>query len=130
VVKVWNRMLLDGLMDAVPELEKASPEKRLRVLRSIDKADRLGLKGIQELLDKGRTDESGDFTRGAELPVSANNFITSSTTTTTILYTFDRLIPRHEIEAVKQSEQPPFDADTYRKKLRHYLQDRPIPLAC
>src|SRR5208283_1029448 len=37
VVKVWNRKLLDGIMDAVPELENASPERRLTVLRSIDK---------------------------------------------------------------------------------------------
>src|SRR4030088_2351254 len=48
VVKVWNRKLLDGLMDAVPELQEASPEERLRVLRSIDKFDRLGMKGVQQ----------------------------------------------------------------------------------
>src|SRR4030088_2644153 len=48
VVKVNNRKLLDGLMDAVPELQEASPEERLRVLRSIDKFDRLGMKGVQQ----------------------------------------------------------------------------------
>src|SRR5208283_4312174 len=37
VVRVNNRKLLDGIMDAVPELENASPERRLTVLRSIDK---------------------------------------------------------------------------------------------
>src|SRR4030088_938614 len=48
VVKVNNRKVLDGLMDAVPELQEASPEERLRVLRSIDKFDRLGMKGVQQ----------------------------------------------------------------------------------
>src|SRR3982074_508038 len=89
VVKVWNRKLLDGLMDAVPELQKASPEERLRVLRSIDKFDRLGMKGVQQLLGSGRKDESGAFTAGANLPIGANNFITSSVTTATIIYSFD-----------------------------------------
>jgi histidyl-tRNA synthetase len=119
-------------MDAVPELEKASPDKRLRVLRSIDKRDRLGMKGVQELLDEGRRDESGDFTIGAKLPADANNFITSSTTTNTALYSFDtfnKLIPRSEIEKAEKSEPPPFDFDAYRKKLRDYLRGRPIPAA-
>ncbi len=39
----------------------------LRVLRSMDKLDRLGLDGVRELLQKGRKDESGDFTPGAQL---------------------------------------------------------------
>src|ERR1700744_1869770 len=39
VVKVNNRKLLEGLMNAVPELKTASAEKRLTVLRSIDKLD-------------------------------------------------------------------------------------------
>jgi histidyl-tRNA synthetase len=73
VIKVWSRKPLDGIMDVanVPEA------KRLTVLRAIDKYDRLEMEGMQRLLDKGRTDESGDFTKGAELPVAANNFITS-----------------------------------------------------
>jgi histidyl-tRNA synthetase len=129
VVKVWNRKLLDGLMDAVPELEKASPEERLRVLRSIDKFDRLGMKGVQQLLGPGRRDESGDFTEGAKLPVDANNFITSSTTTTTVVYTFDKLIPSSVIEQAEKSERPPFDFDAYRKRLRDYLRGRDLPAA-
>jgi histidyl-tRNA synthetase len=132
VVRVWNRKLLDGLMDAVPELEKASPERRLRVLRSIDKRDRFGMKGVQELLGAGRKDESGDFTRGAELPIIANNFITSSVIATTTVYSVissDRLIPPSEIEAMEKGEKPEFDFDAYRKKLRDYLGERPIPVA-
>jgi histidyl-tRNA synthetase len=42
-------------------------EQRLRVLRAIDKYDRLGWSGVSALLGSGRKDESGDFTRGAAL---------------------------------------------------------------
>ncbi|HMT14340.1 MAG TPA: HisS family protein, partial [Aestuariivirga sp.] len=46
-------------------------ERRLTVLRAMDKLDRLGIDGVKLLLGKGRKDESGDFTRGAELSDSA-----------------------------------------------------------
>ncbi|MGA2128975.1 MAG: ATP phosphoribosyltransferase regulatory subunit, partial [Xanthobacteraceae bacterium] len=42
-------------------------EKRLTVLRAIDKLDRLGVEGVIALLGQGRKDESGDFTKGANL---------------------------------------------------------------
>jgi histidyl-tRNA synthetase len=63
VVKVNNRKLLDGAMDAtrVPE------GKRLTVLRALDKYDRLGQAGVRALLGKERRDESGDVTQGADL---------------------------------------------------------------
>jgi histidyl-tRNA synthetase len=63
VVKVNNRKILDGAMDAL----QISPEKRLTTMRAIDKLDRLGVDGVTMLLGKGRKDESGDFTKGAEL---------------------------------------------------------------
>ncbi|MET0707631.1 MAG: ATP phosphoribosyltransferase regulatory subunit, partial [Tardiphaga sp.] len=40
---------------------------RLIVLRAFDKLDRLGMDGLRLLLGSGRKDESGDFTKGAEL---------------------------------------------------------------
>jgi histidyl-tRNA synthetase len=63
VVKVNNRKVLDGVLDAV----KVLPEKRLATMRAIDKLDRLGIDGVRMLLGKGRKDESGDYTKGAEL---------------------------------------------------------------
>jgi histidyl-tRNA synthetase len=42
-------------------------DKRLTTMRAIDKLDRLGIDGVRMLLGKGRKDESGDFTKGAEL---------------------------------------------------------------
>ena len=63
VVKVNSRKVLDGVLDAAD----VSPVKRLTVLRAIDKLDRLGIEGVQALLGRGRRDDSGDFTKGAEL---------------------------------------------------------------
>ncbi|HEY7231600.1 MAG TPA: histidine--tRNA ligase [Pseudolabrys sp.] len=63
VVKVNNRKVLDGTMDAL----QISVEKRLTTMRAVDKLDRLGIDGVKMLLGKGRKDESGDFTKGAEL---------------------------------------------------------------
>jgi histidyl-tRNA synthetase len=63
VIRVNSRKVLDGVMDAA----EISQDKRLTVLRAIDKYDRLGIEGVRQLLGKGRKDESGDFTPGAEL---------------------------------------------------------------
>jgi histidyl-tRNA synthetase len=63
VVKVNNRKILDGAMDAL----QIPPDRRLTTMRAIDKLDRLGADGVRMLLGKGRKDESGDFTKGAEL---------------------------------------------------------------
>src|SRR5690242_15311275 len=57
VIKVNNRKVLDGVMDAAG----VKPEQRLTVLRAIDKLDRLGNDAVRALLGKGRKDESGDF---------------------------------------------------------------------
>jgi histidyl-tRNA synthetase len=71
VVKVNNRKVLDGILEAA-HLPKDSGDaliesKRMVVLRTIDKHDRLGDSGVMELLTDGRTDESGDRTNGAGL---------------------------------------------------------------
>jgi histidyl-tRNA synthetase len=63
VVKVNNRKVLDGAMDVL----QIPAEKRLTTMRAVDKLDRLGIDGVRMLLGKGRKDESGDFTKGAEL---------------------------------------------------------------
>jgi histidyl-tRNA synthetase len=64
VVKVNNRKVLDGVREA---LGIADDGKWLTVMRAIDKLDRLGISGVQQLLGEGRKDESGDFTKGAGL---------------------------------------------------------------
>jgi histidyl-tRNA synthetase len=64
VIKVNSRKILDGLMESI-KLE--DPNRRLQVLRAVDKLDRLGVAGVRELLGEGRKDESGDVTKGARL---------------------------------------------------------------
>jgi histidyl-tRNA synthetase len=67
VVKVNNRKVLDGLLETIKLTGPANELKRLTVLRAMDKFDRLGRVGVQQLLGEGRKDESGDFTKGAGL---------------------------------------------------------------
>ena len=64
LVRVNDRRLLDGVLES---LGAASSANRMRVLRAIDKLDRLGRAGVELLLGAGRKDESGDFTEGAGL---------------------------------------------------------------
>src|ERR1700722_15170441 len=67
VIKVNNRKVLDGVMEAIGLGGEANVGRRLTVMRAIDKLDRLGLEGVRLLLGSGRKDESGDFTKGAGL---------------------------------------------------------------
>src|SRR5437764_12729972 len=62
VIKVNNRKVLDGVMEAVGLSGPDNVGRRLTVLRAIDKLDRLGIEGVEQLLGAGRKDESGDFT--------------------------------------------------------------------
>jgi histidyl-tRNA synthetase len=71
VVKVNNRKVLDGVLEAIGLGGEANAGKRLTVLRAIDKLDRLGVGGVCQLLGEGRKDESGDFTKGAGLTKNA-----------------------------------------------------------
>jgi histidyl-tRNA synthetase len=56
--------VLDGVMEAIGVTDA---NQKLAVLRAIDKLDKFGVEGVSLLLGKGRTDESGDFTKGAGL---------------------------------------------------------------
>jgi histidyl-tRNA synthetase len=67
IIKVNNRKVLDGVMEAAKLGGEANAGTRLTVLRAIDKLDRLGAESVRALLGAGRKDESGDFTKGAGL---------------------------------------------------------------
>ncbi|MBV1700963.1 MAG: histidine--tRNA ligase [Hyphomicrobiales bacterium] len=67
VIKVNNRKVLDGVLEAADLGGDDKAATRLIVLRAIDKLDRLGLPGVRQLLGAGRKDDSGDFTKGAGL---------------------------------------------------------------
>jgi histidyl-tRNA synthetase len=66
VIKFNSRKILDGVLDAA-EVEQS---RRGTVLRALDKFDRLGIQGVRALLGAGRRDDSGDFTKGAQLSES------------------------------------------------------------
>ncbi|MFO1147639.1 MAG: histidine--tRNA ligase [Alsobacter sp.] len=71
VVKVNNRKVLDGVLDAIGLAGDENAGRRLTVLRAIDKLDKVGPDGVRALLGPGRMDPSGDFTKGAGLPPDA-----------------------------------------------------------
>jgi histidyl-tRNA synthetase len=79
VVKVNNRKVLDGVLEAIGLGGEAKAGRRLTVLRALDKYDRLGESGVRALLGSGRKDESGDFTKGAELDEEQINTIINFT---------------------------------------------------
>ena len=80
-IRVNNRKLLDGILEAsgVPNTEEGA-EQRLKVLRAIDKLDRLGAAGVEALLGEGREDESGDYTGGAKLGAAGIKAVLGFTT--------------------------------------------------
>lgn len=73
IIKMNNRKILDGVLDKINLLgeDEVSSAKRLTVMRAMDKLDRLGSAGVRLLLGEGRKDESGDYTKGANLDAAA-----------------------------------------------------------
>ena len=62
-INVSNKKILQGLLAEL----KVEEQKQYKVLKSIDKLDRIGPDGVGELLKQGRKDKSGAFTKGCEL---------------------------------------------------------------
>jgi histidyl-tRNA synthetase len=74
-INVNNRKILDGVMQAVGLGGEENYSRKMIAMRAIDKLDRLKEVGVRQLLGKGRKDESGDFTKGAELTDDQIDFI-------------------------------------------------------
>ena len=105
VVKVNTRKILDGLLESLGIGGAQNSEKRLVVLRAVDKLDRLGPTGVLQLLTTGRKDESGDFTRGAGLSsAQAENVIIFLGYSTDVTHGF----PQLRRDAI---ERPDFEQD-------------------
>ena len=75
LIRLNNRNLLDALLSQTGIKPDKNDINYLTVMRSIAKLDRLGVKGVTELLGKGRKDKSGDFTEGAGLENKQIDFI-------------------------------------------------------
>ena len=71
VIRVNNRKVLDGVLEAIGLGGEENAGRRLTVLRAIDKLDKLGPEGVRLLLGPGRWDGGkegeGDFAKGAGL---------------------------------------------------------------
>ncbi|KRQ09230.1 histidyl-tRNA synthetase [Bradyrhizobium sp. USDA 4503] len=71
VVKVNNRKVLDGVLEAIGLGGEENAGRRLTVLRAIDKLDKFPADEVRKLLGPGRWDGGeegkGDFTKGADL---------------------------------------------------------------
>ena len=63
-VSISNRKIVQGLINQLKITDKV---QNLKVIRAIDKLDRIGLKGVEDLLKKERVDISGAVTKGANL---------------------------------------------------------------
>jgi histidyl-tRNA synthetase len=76
--KINSRRILNGVLLGIGL--GVEDRARLTVMRAIDKLDRIGVEGVAALLGKGRKDDSGDFTPGAELDPAAVQKVTDFVT--------------------------------------------------
>ena len=109
VVRVNNRKVLDGVMEAIGLGGDENEAKRLDVMRAIDKLDRLGVEGVRALLGKGRKDASGDFTDGVGLDEGQIEIIVRTITF------FD------------EHHDKPYTLDIYEKYISKFLKSTPLP---
>ena len=64
LIRINNRKVLNGILEAMGVTEGASADE---VLRTIDKFDKVGEEGVRQLLTSGRKDDSGAFIEGVGL---------------------------------------------------------------
>ncbi|WP_132534294.1 histidine--tRNA ligase [Rhizobium sp. PP-F2F-G48] len=69
-IRINNRKVLDGVLELIGLGNDESADRRLSVLRALDKLDKFGREGVELLLGQGRKDQSGDFTKGVGLDVN------------------------------------------------------------
>jgi histidyl-tRNA synthetase len=67
IIKISSRKITEELFKRI-NIE--NNDQKLTTLRALDKLDRLGWEGVNQLLGDGRKDKSGDFTKGANLSSS------------------------------------------------------------
>ncbi len=63
-ISISNRKIIQGL---IKELKISDKNQEIKVIRAIDKLERVGMKGVEDLLKKERVDASGAVTKGANL---------------------------------------------------------------
>src|SRR5581483_2275772 len=83
VVKVNNRKVLDGVLEAIGLAGEENAARRLTVLSAIDKLDKFSADEVRKLLGPGRWDGGeegkGDFTKGANLSAAEADVVLAIT---------------------------------------------------
>ena len=83
LVKVNNRKVLDGVLEAIGLGGEENAGRRLTVLRAIDKLDKFSADEVRKLLGAGRWDGGeegkGDFTKGANLSAAEADVVLAVT---------------------------------------------------
>jgi histidyl-tRNA synthetase len=104
VIRVNNRKVLDGVLEAIGLGGEENAGRRLTVLRAIDKLDKFGAEGVRLLLGPGRWDGGkegeGDFTKGAGLnPAEVERVLSGATAVGDLMELKSALA---DVEACKQ----------------------------
>ena len=100
-INISNKKILQGLLAEL----KVEEQKQYRVLKSIDKLDRIGPNGVGELLKEGRKDKSGAFTKGCELSNEQSSAILSFLNLTNIQELKTNLKNPLSVEGVQELEE-------------------------
>jgi histidyl-tRNA synthetase len=118
VVKVNNRKVFDGVLEAIGLGGEENAARRLTILRAIDKADKFPLEEIRKLLGPGRKDESGDFTKGAQLATDQINRVV-------------RIIESRDVERLFEfygrRYTKPFTRQRYVEYIKKYFEIESLP---
>jgi histidyl-tRNA synthetase len=107
VIRVNNRKVLDGLREIVDLGGEEHDVKWLTALRGLDKFDKFGIEGVKFLLGKGRKDDSGDYTKGAELNDKQIEIILDF-----VLQRTESLIPLSQTNLPNSHDEKLFDEDS------------------
>ncbi len=128
LIKVNNRKILNGVLERVAGGADLDPQISLNVLRTIDKLDRVGIEGVQQLLGAGRRDGSGAFTEGLGLESDQIEIVSSylaaqSDKRSTLCDTLEKLVADSEVGLAGVSELRDIDAAL---QAAGYSEDRVI----
>jgi histidyl-tRNA synthetase len=136
VIRVNNRKVLDGVLEAIGLGGDENAGRRLTVLRAIDKLDKFGLEGVRPLLGTGRWDGGkegeGDFTKGAGLgDDQANQVLSVTLANFTLKRRADGTIEATRENAPGFSVEPPApgDRNTYYYGLKELTEIQELVVA-
>lgn len=133
VIRVNNRKVLDGVMEAIGLGGDDNAGRRLSVLRAIDKLDKFGPEGVALLLGAGRRDESGDFTKGADLEFSQIELVLSAVVGIRVSVSYNNGSPQifkaftnERINIFSNNQRGPFENISTTKEMQELIPNNSI----